>query len=101
MEEETMSLFVVIHQHSAETCPARDPQGAQFLLHHLSGENAKKAGVTIRGEAVANGAHRLYLVVESRTEPEVQKFMEPFRRAGSVEVLPASTCSSVAGRGGC
>ena len=31
-----MSLFVVEHQHSAETCPAGDPQMAPMLLQILS-----------------------------------------------------------------
>ena len=35
-----MSLFVVEHEHSETTCPARDPQMAQMLLQHLSKPNA-------------------------------------------------------------
>ena len=31
-----MSLFVVKHQHGAETCPAGDPQMGPMLLQHLS-----------------------------------------------------------------
>ena len=35
-----MSLFVVKHQHSAETCPAGNPQMAPFLVQHVSPPNA-------------------------------------------------------------
>ena len=31
-----MALYFVRHQHSAETCPAKDPQMGQMLLQHIS-----------------------------------------------------------------
>jgi hypothetical protein len=31
----------------------------------------------------------------------VNRFMQPFAQAGTVEVLPASPCAAVVGRGGC
>src|SRR5438046_753655 len=85
-----MSLFVVQHQHPAERCPAQDPQMGSMLLQHLSQPNADKFGVKIHGEAVVNGAHTLYLIVDAPDPESVNRFMTPFAQAGSVEVMPSS-----------
>jgi hypothetical protein len=74
---------------------------APILLTHLSRENAKQFGVTIQSEAVIDGAHTLYLIVDALDKDNVHRYMEPFARAGSVEVLPASRCETVVERGVC
>ncbi|HEX9615488.1 MAG TPA: DUF3303 family protein [Bacteroidota bacterium] len=96
-----MSLFIVQHKHSAETCPAKDKEMAPQLLAHLSRANAEKFGVKILSEAVVNGAHTLYLVVEASDEKTVAGYMQPFAMAGSVDVHPASHCEKVVERGFC
>ncbi len=96
-----MALFVVQHQHPAERCPARDPQMAPMLLRILSADNAAQYGVTIQAEAVVDGAHTLYLIVEAPSAEPVQRLMAPFAQAGSVNVMPASPCEAVVERGGC
>lgn len=96
-----MSLFIVRHQHSAETCPARDPIMGQMLVKHLSPRNAGQYGVTIHGDGVVDGQHTLYLIVEAEDPGRVEEFMQPFRQAGSVDVMPASTCEAVVARAGC
>jgi DMSO/TMAO reductase YedYZ molybdopterin-dependent catalytic subunit len=96
-----MALFVVRHQHDAERCPAKDPSLGAMLLNHLSRPNVRKFGVEIKGEAVVQGAHTLFMIVESPDQQSVNAFMEPFGMAGSVEVFPASTCASVVASGGC
>jgi len=96
-----MGLFVVQHRHLEEKCPARDSQMAPMLLSHLSSENARKHGLAIKAEAVIDGAHTLYLIVEAAGKQDVERFMEPFAIAGSVEVLPASHCEIVVKRGFC
>jgi hypothetical protein len=96
-----MSLFVARHQHPAERCPANDPLMGPMLLRHIGRENAATYGITIHGEAVINDAHTLYLIVEAPDRERVEQFMAPFAPAGSVEVLAASTCAAVVGRGGC
>ena len=96
-----MSLFVTRHQHAAERCPATDPQMGAMLLEHLSPDNAATYGITIQGEAVINDAHTFYMIVEAPNGERVDQFMAPFAQVGSVEVLPASTCEAVVGRGGC
>jgi hypothetical protein len=94
-------LFVVEHHHPAECCPATDPTMASMLLKHLSPENAGAQGLTIRSEAVVDNAHALYMIVEAADSQSVERFMQPFAQAGSVSVMPASSCETVVERGGC
>lgn len=96
-----MSLFVVVHRHDADRCPARDRASAAMLLQHLAPANASTYEVTLHGEAVVNGAHTLHLILDAPSEAHVQRFMAPFAQTGSVEVLPASPCEAVVTRGGC
>jgi len=96
-----MALFVVRHQHEAEHCPARDPEMGAGLLNYLSRPNVSRHGVEIRGEAVVEREHTLYMIVESGGEDRVREFMKPFAMAGPVDVYPASTCARVVASGGC
>ena len=96
-----MSLYYVRHQHTNETCPARNPEMGQFLLEHLSPQNARKHGIQIQSDAVIDGQHTLVMIVDAETTDQVQNFMQPFQAAGSVEILPASKCETVVERAGC
>jgi len=72
-----------------------------MLLTHLSPANAKSYGLTIYGEAVVNDAHTLYLIVDGPNQESVNRFMQPFAQAGTVEIFRASSCEAVVTRGGC
>ena len=96
-----MSLFVVKHEHDPETCPAMDPQMAPMLLSELSEDNASKYGIKIHGEAVVNGEHTFYLIVDAPDEKSVNNFMSLFAQAGSVDIYPSSSCELVVDRGFC
>ena len=96
-----MSLYFVRHQHSAETCPAKNPEMGQMLLQHLSKQNARKFGVDLIGDAVLDSQHTLVLIAESEDKQYLEQFMQPFAMAGSVEIFPASTCEAVVERQGC
>ncbi len=96
-----MSLYFVKHQHTAETCPAKNPEMGQMLLNHLSRMNARKYGVDLQGEAVLDGQHTLMLIMQAKDKETVEKFMQPFAQAGSVDITTASSCEAVVGRGGC
>jgi DMSO/TMAO reductase YedYZ molybdopterin-dependent catalytic subunit len=98
-EEAVMALFVVRHQHPAERCPAQDSDVGAMLLHHLSRPNVRQHGVHIRGEAVVQGEHTVYFIVEAADEGCLHAFLQPFRAAGSVDVYPASTCARVLASG--
>ncbi len=96
-----MSLYFVRHQHTAETCPAKNPEMGQMLLQHLSKASARKFGIELHGEAVLDGQHTLVLILEADQRESVEQFMTPFKQAGSVEILPASLCEAVVERAGC
>ncbi|HXW66628.1 MAG TPA: DUF3303 family protein [Thermoplasmata archaeon] len=96
-----MSLFVVEHRHPADRCPAGNPQMAPFLLQILSPANAQKAGLTLVGDAVARGQHHLYVLIEGPSESAVRSYLGPFAQAGSLDVIPASSCEEVVSRGAC
>jgi DMSO/TMAO reductase YedYZ molybdopterin-dependent catalytic subunit len=96
-----MALFVVRHQHEAERCPATDPFAGANLLNYLSRPNVRQQGVEIKGEAVVEGEHTLYMIVESGDKTQVREFLQPFAMAGTVDVYPASTCARVVASGGC
>jgi DMSO/TMAO reductase YedYZ molybdopterin-dependent catalytic subunit len=57
--------------------------------------------VQIRGEAVVQGAHTMYLIAEADDEIRLREFMAPFEMAGSLDIYPASTCVRVVASGGC
>jgi Protein of unknown function (DUF3303) len=96
-----MALFVAQHTHPAETCPAKDPQMAGALLQIVDSGNAAKAGIKIHGDAVGNGTHHLYLIVDAANEGSVREYFAPFGQLGTLEVTPASHCEEVVGRGHC
>jgi hypothetical protein len=96
-----MTLFVAIHQHAAERCPAGDPAMGPALLSHLSPDTAGQYGVSLHAEAVANNKHTLYLIAEAGDEEQFRRYLTPFAQAGSVQVLPAAPCEAVIDRGGC
>ena len=72
-----------------------------MLALHVSHGNAEKFGLNLQGEAVIDGAHTLYLILESEDQGRVEEFMAPFNNFGSVEVLPASRCEQVVARAAC
>ena len=96
-----MSLFVVKHQHSAETCPAGDPQMGPMLAQYVSTANAENFGLRLEGEAVINGGHTLYLIIHGPEQSKVEEYMAPFSNFGTVEVTPASSCEQVVARAAC
>ena len=96
-----MALFVVRHTHTADRCPAGDPDMGAMLLNHLSRPNVRQHGVEIRGEAVVQGEHTMYLIVDAGDEAQLRGFLAPFASAGSLDVYPASTCARVVASGGC
>jgi len=96
-----MSLFVVQHKHTAETCPAGNPQMGAALVQHVSPEHASKFGVNVRADAVVDGQHTFVLIVEAADDDIVRDFMTPFYQAGTVEIMPASSCEQVVERAKC
>ena len=96
-----MALFIIRHNHEAERCPATDLYAGAEILNYLSRPNVSKQGVEIQGEAIVQGEHTLYMIVESSDEDRVREFVRPFALMGSVDVYPASTCARAVSSGGC
>ena len=96
-----MPLFIVRHQHPADGCPAQDPFLGASLLNHLSRPNVRKFGLQIQGEAVVQGEHTMYMIVEAADESRLREFMQPFQQAGTLDIYPASTCVRTVASGGC
>ncbi len=96
-----MSLFVVQHQHAAETCPAGHREMGPALVQHLLPTNAESFGVKILADAVLDGKHTFNLILEAASEDKIKEFMAPFAQAGTVEISPASSCEKVVERGEC
>jgi hypothetical protein len=94
-------MYYVNHQHTAETCPARDPESGNMLLQHISPMNAMKFGINIVADAVLDDQHTFVLILEAEDEEAIRNFMEPFAMAGSVDIQPASHCETVVERAGC
>ena len=67
-----------LRMHEAQRCPAEDPSLGATLLNYLSRPNVATHGVDIRGEAVVQGEHTMYLIVEAEDEGRIRGFMEPF-----------------------
>ena len=72
-----------------------------MLVEHISQPNASKFGINVRGDAVLDGHHTFYLILEAESADKVQDFMAPFAQMGTVEVSPASHCEVVVARGKC
>lgn len=96
-----MALYVVQHEHSAESCPGAHPQYGPMLLAHVERENARRFGVDIQGEAVIRGAHTLYLIVDAADPAGLDRFLQPFRQFGTVQALASNACEAVVASGGC
>jgi hypothetical protein len=62
-----VAVHVAPHTHSAEDGPDANPQVAGALLQIVDSTNSTEAGITIFGDAVANGNHHLYLIVARKT----------------------------------
>jgi len=96
-----MSPYFVRNQHDEETCPAKNPEMGQMLVQHVSKSNARKFGVDLIGDAVLDGQHTFVMILEAEDQAYIEQFMQPFAMAGSVEIMPASTCETVVERQDC
>ncbi|MBI2855227.1 MAG: sulfite oxidase [Chloroflexi bacterium] len=96
-----MSLYVVQHKHDAKVCPAGHPQMGPMLLRHISQSNASSFGIKVHGDAVLDGQHTFYLILEAGDNEKVKEFMSPFFQMGAVEIWPANSCERVVAQGHC
>ncbi len=72
---------------------------ARGLLAIIAG--AGKAGIKIRGDAVKDHQHHLYIIADADSAEVIKKHFAPFGQVGTLTVTPASHCEEVVARGDC
>jgi len=90
-----MALFLVEHQHSADTCPTKNREMMLMLGKHVTQETADQFGVRIQADVVHPGEHRMMMVLEAPEQSKVDAYMQPFGKVGSVDVKEVVTCEQV------
>ncbi len=81
-------LFMVTHEHSAETCPADDPK----MVHQMIDKgHVSNTGVKVLGAYVAPAEHVLYFVIEASEYSQVVRYLRPLMNTGTADVVPVLT----------
>jgi len=96
-----MPLYFVEHKHSAETCPTQNKEMMLMLGQHVSQETADQFGIKIHADVVHPGEHRMNMVLESPSQENVDRYMQPFTMVGSVDVKEVTTCEQVVASAQC
>src|SRR3984893_15235929 len=96
-----MAVFIVRHQHPHERAPPQNKYMGATLLNHVNHPKISRHDLEMLGEAIVQGEHTLYVIVQADDESRVREFMRPFQMAGSLDIYPASTCARVVASGGC
>jgi hypothetical protein len=94
--EATMALFLIEHQHTAETCPTQNPEMVRQLRAHVSDENAARMGIKILGDWASEPEHHVVFIVEAADAQTVENLAGPFRMVGEVNVRQGLTCEDTA-----
>lgn len=90
-----MALFLVEHQHSAETCPTKNRDMMLMLGKHVTQMTADQFGIKIQADVVHPGEHRLLMVLEADAQATVDEYVKPFGMVGTVAVKLMKTCEEV------
>jgi hypothetical protein len=91
-----MALYLVEHTHTAENCPAKNPDMVRQLSDHVTPANARRYDVKIIADWVNDVEHRAVFVLETDSEDKAAKFARPFQTIGTVKVSLGITCAEVA-----
>ena len=91
-----MPLYLVQHSHTAETCPAKNPEMVRQLSSHMTQANADKYGVKILADFVYEPEHTVTLVLEANSPDKATNFALPFLNVGSLTIRAGVTCDQMA-----
>src|SRR5688572_20635074 len=91
-----MTLFLIEHNHTVETCPTRNPEMVKALREHVKPENAERMGVKLLADWANEPDHHVVFVVETDEQSKAEGFAAPFSQVGSVKVTKGLTCEQVA-----
>ncbi len=87
-------LFVAIHQHTPELCPADNPAA----IHQLaSQEHVSASGVKVLGSYVAPPEHTFYFLLEADDYAQVVRYFRPLMKIGTPRIVPVQTLGEALG----
>lgn len=87
-------LFVVTHEHSAETCPAGNPT---MVVQTIDEKHISESGVKVLGAYVAPSEHTLYYIIEADEYSQVVRYLRPLLPIGTADIVPVQTIQEAAG----
>ena len=87
-------LFLVTHEHTAETCPVDNPKQVRQLL---DAKHIKDAGAKVVGSYIAPPEHVLYFVLEADDYSKVVKYLRPMMKIGTPDIVPVQTLEEALG----
>ncbi len=93
-------LFHITHTHTAETCPAHDPEKVRETFGAMFA-GADEAGVKIHSATLDAPAHAFFLVVEADSPESLQDFLYPALPIGHADTRPVTDAlETIRRRGG-
>lgn len=81
-------LFHLKHTHTAENCPAHNPEKIALLKKVL--ETAGEKGVRVVSAHVNTPAHTFFVLLETDSVENLSRWIEPILGWGQGEVSPVS-----------
>ena len=87
-------LFVAVHEHSPELCPADAPAP----VHQLANEkHIKESGVKVLGSYIAPPEHTLFFILEANDYAQVVRYLQPMMKIGTPDIVPVQTLTEALG----
>jgi len=80
-------LFVIIHKHTAEMCPAGVVRINKDWLKEVT-NSFKNAKIKYLGGYANSPNHEFFFIIEADDLEEIDNAIEPLRRVGKVRIIP-------------
>ena len=87
-------LFVAIHEHRAESCPADNPAPVNQLADD---KHIKDAGVKVLASYIAPPEHTIFVVLEADDYASVVRYFRPMLLIGTPRIVPVQTLAESLG----
>jgi len=87
-------LFIAIHTHAPELCPAESPEVVKKTVDMVASEkHAKKTGVKVLGSYSAPPEHIHFFILEVNDYGNIIDFFRPMMKIGTARIIPVSELS--------
>ena len=87
-------LFIAIHTHTPELCPADDPAP----IHQLADDkHVKDSGVKVVGSYIAPPEHMSFFVLEADSYAQLVRYFRPMMKIGTPRIVPVQTLAEAVG----